>query len=142
LRYLRGLLIALLGTGVDLVDVERVRVILANGTRGERFKQRVFTHGERHYADGCSRPEQAYAVRFAAKEALLKALGSCGGPAWGFPWQDIEVVHSSAGAPCLQLSGRVAEVALELGVGRMHLSLAHERAMAVATVVLEAGPGR
>ncbi|MBC8291592.1 MAG: holo-ACP synthase [Proteobacteria bacterium] len=132
---------ALLGTGVDLVDVERLRVILANGRRGERFKQRVFTPGERSYSDGCSCPEQAYAARFAAKEALLKALGSCGGPAWGFPWQDIDVVHSPAGAPCLQLSGRVAQVARDLGVGSVHLSLAHERAMAVATVVLEAAPG-
>lgn len=132
---------ALLGTGVDLVDVERVRVILANGARGERFKRRVFTPGERHYANDCPCPEQAYAARFAAKEALLKALGSCGGPAWGFPWQDIDVVRSPAGAPCLQLSGRVFEVARDLGVGRVHLSLAHERTMAVATVVLEAAPG-
>ena len=132
---------ALLGTGVDLVEVERVGRMLENGPRGERFKRRVFTHGERGYSDACSRPAEAYAARFAAKEALLKALGSCGGPAWGFPWQDIDVLHSPTGAPCLQLSGRVGHVAGELGIGRMHLSLSHERSMAVAVVVLEAAGG-
>lgn len=77
----------------------------------------------------------SYAARFAAKEAVMKALGTGWGS--GVGWRDIEVVVRDAGAPAIQLRGRALERLLEIGARRVHLSLTHTRELAMAEVVLE-----
>ncbi|MGE0431825.1 MAG: holo-ACP synthase [Planctomycetota bacterium] len=128
----------ILGIGTDIVAVERVRGMLER--HGEHFCVRHFTEREREWCDagrGNARAER-YAARFAAKEAVSKALGCGIGADAGF--LEIEVLRdpSPQGAPPeLVLSGRAKATADRKGVTRMHLSLAHEREMAVAMVVLE-----
>jgi holo-[acyl-carrier protein] synthase len=118
------------GVGVDLCPVSRVAQILAR--HPGRFEERVFTPAERAYCSTRGAPAQHYAVRFAAKEAALKALGV---PA-GFGWHDLEVA-ADGGAPRLALHGAVAAAAAARGVRRAHLSLSHAGDTAIAFVVLE-----
>ena len=118
------------GIGVDVVSVPRMTRILDR--QGLRFTERVFTEGERAYCRSRAEPAQHYAVRFAAKEAALKALGVPG----GLSWQEIEVVQEG-GAPRLRLHGRAAEAARARRSARMHLSLSHTAETAVAFVVAE-----
>lgn len=119
-----------LGTGVDIIEVPRIRAALDNPRTGRRFRERVFTAGEISYCERRRNAPESYAARFAAKEALMKALGRVYG------WREIEV-RRTAGAPTLQLSGRAAAQAEKLGVRRIHLSLTHTAGNAVAFVVLE-----
>lgn len=112
------------GIGVDVADVGRLAVALE---RVPRLRDRLFTPAERDL------PVRSLAARFAAKEAVAKALGSPG----GMSWQDCEVVTDRAGAPSLRVGGTVARVAAERGVTRWHLSLSHDGPVAVAMVVAE-----
>ena len=121
------------GIGVDAVDVARFRRLL---TRRPTIVERVFTPGELAYAESSSDPAPHLAARFAAKEAVLKALGVGIGAAG---WRDMEVVRSSVGAPSLSITGRAASLAAERGVARWHLSLSHTETVAVASVVAEGG---
>lgn len=115
-----------LGIGVDLAEIDRVR----KACQSPRFVQRVFTPVEVAYCQAAASPYARFAARFAAKEAVMKALG-CG---WGpVGWQEIEVNNSPAGGPVVQLSGRALDVAARQGVGRVLLSLSHTRRYAVAT---------
>ncbi|MBI4408728.1 MAG: holo-ACP synthase [Gemmatimonadetes bacterium] len=120
-----------LGVGVDLVSVARFARFRAR--RGERGLRRLFTAGELQYCLRLADPVPSLAARFAAKEALYKALGtgSTG------TWTDVEVVRAPSGEPWLHLSGIASENARRLGVRRMHLSLAHTRELAIANVLLE-----
>jgi holo-[acyl-carrier protein] synthase len=118
------------GIGVDVVSVPRMARVLAR--QGARFCDRVFTAVERGYCGSRAEPAQHYAVRFAAKEAALKALGV---PA-GISWQDLEVAHD-AGAPRLALHGRAAAAARDRGIARLFVSLSHSAETAVAMVVAE-----
>ena len=136
LSHLWGLLMAILGVGVDVVEVERVRRVISRGTVGRRFKRRVFTAAERDYCEARSRSWQSYAARFAAKEAVMKALGLEG--RWGFPWPEIEIVSTASGSPRVVLHGRVAARARRLHAGRVHVSLSHAHEVAVANAVVEA----
>lgn len=123
----------ILGVGIDLVEIQRIALAINN----PRFVARVFTAGEQAYCD--SRKAQrasSYAARFAAKEAVMKALGT--GLSKG-QWQDIEVVSSPEGKPRISLDGFFAEVAGEIGVRDIHVSLTHCRDYAGAHVVLEGG---
>ena len=117
------------GLGVDIVEIDRMREALE---RRPRMKERIFSDEERAYCDKRSRPEVHYALRFAAKEAVLKALGT--GFA-GMKFKDVEVVRDPSGRPVPKLSGRAAEVAEELGVLEMHLSLSYTHTTAVASAV-------
>jgi holo-[acyl-carrier protein] synthase len=119
--------------GIDIVDIARVEEILAR--RGERFRNRVFTQAEIDYCEGRASRLESYAVRFAAKEAAMKALGTGWGK--GVGWHDIEVVRAEAGAPEIQLRGHALERMKELGARKAHLSLTHSRAVAMAQVILE-----
>ncbi len=121
----------MLRTGVDLIEIARVR--MAVGRYGERFLQRVYTPAER--ADCGSRME-SLAVRFAAKEAVAKALGT---GIWraGVVWTDIEVARIESGAPLLQLHGGAARRATAMGLGEWSLSLTHSRTQAIAFVVAQ-----
>ena len=121
----------MLHTGVDLIEIARVR--MAVGRYGDRFLQRVYTPIER--ADCGSRME-SLAVRFAAKEAVAKALGT---GIWraGVVWTDIEVVRMDGGAPQLRLYGGAARRAAEMGLDEWSLSLTHSRTQAIAFVAAQ-----
>ncbi|MGB9847227.1 MAG: holo-ACP synthase [Desulfotomaculales bacterium] len=124
----------ILGIGVDVVEVERVEK--AAGKFSGRFLRRVFTSGELTYCRRRADFGRCLAARFAAKEAVLKALGT--GLAGGLRWVDIEVVAgSSPGAPEVLLRGKAAARAEEKGVARVHLSMAHGERVAIAFVILE-----
>ncbi|MEZ5117309.1 MAG: holo-ACP synthase [Candidatus Nanopelagicales bacterium] len=123
----------IVGVGIDVVNVPR---FAATVKRTPGVRERVFTVGERTTADGLPRPDASLAARFAAKEAVAKALGA---PP-GLRWQDCEVVADPDGRPWVQVSGTVAEAAEALGVQRWHLSLSHDGDVAVAYVVAEGDP--
>jgi holo-[acyl-carrier protein] synthase len=122
-----------LGLGTDLIEISRVQASMDRF--GERFLKRVFTAGEVAY---CMRKKQAaesFAARFAAKEAGAKALGT--GISRGVSWKEIEVSREMGQRPMLRFSGRALELAEELGVRRVQLSLTHSRDVAMAMVVVE-----
>ena len=126
----------LLGTGVDLVEVERVAHSIERF--GERFLSRVFTAGEIAYCSRKRNQAESFAARFAAKEAGAKALGT--GMSFGVTWREIEVGRSASGRPSLELSGGALRIARQLGVQVISLSLTHTAASAVAMVILEGEP--
>ncbi len=122
---------AIVGLGIDLTDVHRIRRIL-QGSRGRRFEKRVFSCRERAYCGMRLDPAECYGARFAAKEAFAKALGA---PP-GLGWHEVEVVREKGG-PTLCVTGKAATILVERGVKRTHLSLSHDGDMAAAVVVLE-----
>jgi len=110
--------------GIDIIKVQRIRETLARF--GDRFSRRVLTDAERRYVRG--RPE-TFAGRWAAKEAVSKVLGL---GVRGIGWRDIEVERLPTGQPAVRLHGRAAERAVQLGMGRIALSITHESEYAVA----------
>jgi len=117
------------GLGVDIVEIERMRAALE---RRPRMKERLFSDAERLYCEQKARPEVHYALRFAAKEAVVKALGT------GFSGQkfrDIEVARDEKGRPYPILTGGAAARAAELGITETHLSLSFTHTTAVASAV-------
>ena len=126
----------IIAVGVDLIEISRVCEIISR--RGDQFRRRVYTEGEIDYCErqaaGLSR-SSSYAARFAAKEAVMKALGTGWGS--GVAWRQIEIVKSETGAPGLRLHGRALERLGEIGASRAHVSLSHSRDLAVAQVILE-----
>jgi holo-[acyl-carrier protein] synthase len=114
--------------GVDLIEIERIRRALAR--HGESFKERCFTEAERAYCDSKPNPPQHYAGRFAAKEAVGKALGS----GVYFTWKEIEV--RGRPKPGVFLSGRAAKWAEKVGAGKIELSMTHSRELAAAVAVV------
>lgn len=122
-----------LGLGTDLIEIERIKQSLERF--GERFMQKVFTHGEIAYCQQKKHGAESFAARFAAKEAAAKALGT--GISRGIGWQDIEVRRVPGERPTLHLSGRAAERATAMGVRHLQLSLTHSREIAMAVVVAE-----
>ena len=114
----------IIGVGVDVVDIRRFAATLA---RTPRLAERLFTPAERGL------PLSSLAARFAAKEALAKALGV----PEGLRWHDAEVVPEASGRPGLLLTGTVAAAAAAAGVQRWHLSLSHDGDLATAMVVAE-----
>lgn len=123
----------IVGTGVDIVDISRFERFVAEGNMP--LLVRLFTSGEREYCAARKRSAQHYALRFAAKEAYLKALGT--GLREGMSWQEVEVVNDPLGRPELRLSGRALELFRQRGGGKSHLSLSHDGNWGVAMVVLE-----
>ncbi len=121
----------MLRTGVDLIEIERVRA--AVGQHGERFLQRVYTAAE---IECCRGRIESLAARFAAKEAVAKTLGT---GLWrnGVTWTDIEVLKEESGAPSLRLHGAAAARAAELGLDTWAISLSHDRTQAIAFVVAQ-----
>lgn len=117
------------GLGVDIVEIDRMKAALQ---RRPRMKERLFSAEERAYCDGRGRPEVHYALRFAAKEAVLKALGT---GFRGMRFCDVEVIREGSGRPVPRLSGMAAQRAAELGVVEMHLSLSFTHTTAVASAV-------
>ena len=119
----------MIGIGVDLVEVDRMRTVLA---RTPALAERLFTPGERAYAGQATDPSERYAVRFAAKEAVMKALGVGLG---AIDWHDAEVIRASSGAPSLKITGRAATLAEAAGVTSWLLTLTHTSTMAEAIAV-------
>ena len=119
----------MIGIGVDLVDVERMRTAL---TRTPTLADRLFTRTERTYAERGRYPAERFAVRFAAKEAVLKALGVGIG---AVDWHDIEVVRASSGAPSLRLVGRALALSDAAGVREWKLTMTHTHLTAEAIAV-------
>jgi holo-[acyl-carrier protein] synthase len=114
--------------GVDLIEIERIRRALER--HGSGFRDRCFTDAEQAYCDGKPNPAQHYAGRFAAKEAVGKALG-CG---VHFTWREIELVGRPK--PGVKLSGRTAAYAERVGAGEIELSMTHSRELAAAVAVV------
>ncbi|MCE7974733.1 MAG: holo-ACP synthase [Leptolyngbya sp. PLA1] len=121
----------IVGHGIDLLEIARIAEIL--GRHEERFLERVFTPGEQAYRADSRRRVEHLAARFAAKEAVMKALGT--GLSSGITWSDIEVESGPTGAPTLRLHGRAAEVAAGRGITVWHLSLSHTDSHALASVI-------
>ncbi len=122
----------MLSTGIDLVEVQRIEESIAR--YGERFLARVFTASELAYCRG--RPQQL-AARFAAKEAVSKLLGTGIHHRDGVGWREIQIVSNERGQPSVQLSGRAAQRATEIGLRNFAISLSHTREHAIAMVVAE-----
>jgi holo-[acyl-carrier protein] synthase len=121
------------GIGVDIVEIARFERFLVQGN--DALFQRLFTALETEYCAGKKHAAQHYALRFAAKESFLKALGT--GLRDGLSWKNMEVVNDPLGKPELQLYGRAQDLYLELGLSSRFLSLSHDAGSAVAMVVLE-----
>jgi holo-[acyl-carrier protein] synthase len=121
----------ILGVGVDLVEIERVRRAWARF--GERFARRILTDAERAGLHGD--PVAYLAARLAAKEAAFKALGT--GWAAGVTWRQVEILNTLSGAPEISLSGTAQRRLAQRGGDGIHISLTHTAAHAAAVVVIE-----
>ena len=122
----------ILGIGTDLLDVARMATELEK--EGAGFRDTVFTPSEIEYCEAKRHPARHFAARFAAKEALFKALA---GSASRDFWREVEVARTGDAPPCLLLHGRVKEAANRLGVTNILLSLSHTDNLAAASVVLQ-----
>ena len=122
-----------IGIGTDLIEIARIAHSI--GRYGGRFLRRVFTPAEIAYCQRKKNAAESFAARFAAKEAGAKALGT--GISQGVSWLELEVAREPSGKPSLQLAGRAARRAHELGVASVSLSLTHSKDIALAVVVME-----
>ena len=120
------------GLGIDVTEAARIRRLLE---RLPRAYERLFSEQERAYCDGFADPWPRYAARFAAKEAGMKAIGT--GWRRGVTWQDFEVANLPSGRPTMKFSGKAAEIAQQLGVKNVALSLTHTAEQALAQVLIE-----
>jgi holo-[acyl-carrier protein] synthase len=127
--------VTVVGVGIDLVDLERVRRLLAN--KGDHAMARFFSDNERQYL--ATRPDAAghAAARIAAKEAVYKAMQALPG-ARGVGWREIEVSRDEEGRPAIRLHGLAAQVSLERGGLRIKISLTHSATSAGAIAIIEA----
>ena len=124
----------IVGHGIDIVETARIREMFE--AHGQRFLDRCFTPAEQAY---CARSQKRYfehlAGRFAAKEAVLKVLGT--GWRGGIAWTDIDVVKELSGQPKVALTGECARIATEQGIARWHLSISHIETHATASAIAE-----
>jgi holo-[acyl-carrier protein] synthase len=122
----------IVGHGIDIVETARIRQSVEE--HGERFLDRVYTPAEQAY---CSRNRKRYfehlAGRFAAKEAVLKVLGT--GWRGGIAWTDIEILPEPSGQPIVRLSGECLRIATEQGIARWHVSISHIETHATASAI-------
>ncbi|MFB3062657.1 MAG: holo-ACP synthase [Candidatus Binatia bacterium] len=125
----------ILGVGVDLIEVVRIQRALENPRIGQRVCQRVFTDAEVEYCEKRKRKYESYAGRFAAKEAVMKALGRGWGRKVG--WLDIEVVLAVSGEPGISLYDKASSFSRELGIEHFSLSITHTASYAIAYLIAE-----
>lgn len=123
----------IVGIGVDIVDIERVRALLARYE--ERFVSRVFTDAEKGYARRGVNTAERFAGRFAVKEAVLKAFGT--GKSQGILWRDVETVPGPMGRPKVNLYGNAIKYLKKLDGGDVHVTITHDGGKAVAFVIIE-----
>ncbi len=121
----------MLAHGIDLVEIPRFLEFLDR--HPDRARDRLFTKAELDYASGKKRETEHLAVRFAAKEAVLKALGT--GWSQGIAWTDVEVTRDHAGRPGMMLHNRAAQLATEQGIATWLISLTHTEHYAMASVI-------
>ncbi len=123
----------ILGLGTDICRIERIEKYLAR--YGERFTWRCFTPDEIAYCTSYKNQAEQFAARIAAKEAASKALGT----GWrnGVHWKCFEVASQKSGKPILRIHGRAAELASQMGVSNVHVSLTHDGGVAVSVVIFE-----
>jgi holo-[acyl-carrier protein] synthase len=122
----------ILGHGIDIVETRRIADLLEN--HGERFLERCFTPAEREYCYRNTRRHiEHLAGRFAAKEAVLKVLGT--GWRGGIAWTDIEILPEPSGQPKIRLSGECLKIAKKLGISRWHVSISHIETHATASAI-------
>lgn len=121
----------IVGHGIDIAEVARIAAMRQD--HGEKFLERCFTPAERAYAEGGRRQDEHLAGRFAAKEAVLKALGT----GWrdGIAWTDVEVVLLPTGQPVVRLHGKAAAIAQSMAVETWSLSISHTEAYAAASAI-------
>jgi len=120
--------VEIVGLGVDICEIARMERAL---TRHPTMRARVFTPEEAAYCDAKGRPAESYAGRFAAREAVIKALGGYGGRRW----QDISITRRASGAPGVLLAGNAKHRADALGISRVLITFTHERTSAVAFAI-------
>ncbi len=120
------------GIGTDIIEMERIAEMVA---RGKQYLETVFTQKEIEYCESKVRKSQHYAVRYAAKEAALKALGT----GWrdGLAFSDIEVIDDERGRPQVIVHGKVKEMFEQHQIKRASVSLAHSKESAIAVIILE-----
>src|ERR1035437_3136412 len=123
----------IVGSGIDLVEIRRIQQSVERF--GQRFLDRVYTAAEQAYCLRKRQSAESLAARFAAKEAGAKALGT--GISRGVNWLEIEVTREPSGKPRLELTGRAAERARDLGVATVSLSLTYSKDVAFAVVIME-----
>jgi holo-[acyl-carrier protein] synthase len=123
----------IVGIGNDILEISRMKRELERD--GVGLKAEIFTPSEIFYCESKAYPERHFAARFAAKEALFKALGT--GKINDMSWRDIEVIGDDAGKPHVTLTGTTQKAALRMNVGKIFVSLSHTEAWASANVVLE-----
>lgn len=123
---------AIFGIGIDIIEVERVKQAIE---RSENFKKRVFSAEEIALCDKKPKPYQSYAARFAAKEAVFKAMGT----GWidGMAWTDISVIHDDDNRPVVQVFKKVKEFFDENKIKTVQISLTHLKDIAQAFIILE-----
>lgn len=125
----------IIGVGIDLIEVARVQRALEHPKTGPRFRSRVYTGREIEYCEARRRKYESYAGRFAAKEAVMKALGT--GWSGRVSWLDIEVVPAPGGKPEIHLNNPASALAEAQGIRHFFLSITHTREHAMASVVAE-----
>ncbi len=121
------------GIGLDIIEIARIQKMLEK--HAERFIHKVFTSHEAKYCQSQANPCNHFAGRFAAKEAVLKSLGT--GIAQGITWKDIEIRNESSGKPNLCLAGRGKEIFNILNLKNIHISISHDKIHAIAQAVAE-----
>jgi|WP_141677934.1 holo-[acyl-carrier protein] synthase len=119
------------GIGIDIIEIERIKDAILSK---DRFKDRFFTESEIAYCELHKSPWVHYAGRFAAKEAIVKALGT---GFRGFKWQDIEIIKDELGKPKVRLHNQANNLAKELGITEIIISISHSRDYAVANAVVK-----
>ena len=121
----------IIGIGTDIVEIDRIRSMLER--HGAHFSHRCFTPAELEWADRQRDSAVRIAGRWAAKEAVVKALGT--GFIEGMTFHDIEILPLHTGQPTVKLTGRAAEIASQLGILRVHITISHARNYATATAI-------
>jgi holo-[acyl-carrier protein] synthase len=124
----------IVSVGVDVAEVERIQRAVDHPRWGERFRRRAFTAAEIEYCGGRKRHAESFAARWAAKEAVMKALGT---GFRGVAFAEVEVVRGRDSAPQIHLHARAQARAAQLGITHWHLSLTHSASQAIAFVVAE-----
>ena len=119
----------IIGTGVDIIEIDRIAQAIENKNR---FTKRFFTAKEQEYCVSQAKPAIHYAARFAAKEAVVKAMGT---GFKGFKWQSVEIIKKDSGQPLVKLKQKALKLADEKGITKIHLSLSHSRDSAIAYAI-------
>ena len=122
----------ILGHGIDIVETARIKKLIED--HGQHFLDRVFTPAEQAYCETSrKRRLEHYAGRFAAKEAVLKVLGT--GWRGGIAWTDVEITKDPSGQPKIALTGECARIASDLKISRWHVSISHIETHATASAI-------